>query len=92
MEDEEILKITFEREKELLKTNLDKEKEKNKEYKQEIEKLNARNRELQEQLDSILYSRTYKLAKNYQVYLRKERINYGKEKNRYDNRCERLGF
>ena len=63
MEDEEILKITFEREKELLKTNLDKEKEKNKKYKQEIEKLNARNRELQEQLDSILYSRTYKLAK-----------------------------
>ena len=36
MEDEEILKITFEREKELLKTNLDKEKEKNKEYEQEI--------------------------------------------------------
>ena len=63
MEDEEILKITFEREKELLKTNLDKKKEKNKEYKQEIEKLNTRNRELQEQLDSILYSRTYKLAK-----------------------------
>ena len=63
MENEEILKITFEREKELLKTNLDKEKEKNKEYEQEIEKLNTRNRELQEQLDSILYSRTYKLAK-----------------------------
>ena len=63
MEDEEILKIAFEREKELLKTNLDKEKEKNKEYEQEIEKLNTRNRELQEQLDSILYSRTYKLAK-----------------------------
>ena len=39
MEDEEILKITFEREKELLKTNLDKEKEKNKEYEQEIVKL-----------------------------------------------------
>ena len=72
MEDEEIIKMTLQKEKELLISNLQKEKEKNKEYKQEIEILNLVNQNLQEQLDRILYSRTYKFAKKLSSILKKK--------------------
>lgn len=72
MEDEEIIKKTLQKEKELLISNLQKEKEKNKEYKQEIDKLNLVNQNLQEQLDRIIYSRTYKFSKKLSSILKKK--------------------
>ena len=72
MEDEEIIKMTLQKEKELLISNLQKEKEKNKEYKQEIDKLNLVNQNLQEQLDRIIYSRTYKFSKKLSSILKKK--------------------
>ena len=72
MEDIEIIKKTLQKEKELLRTNLEKERKKNRECNQEIERLNLVNKNLQEQLDKIIYSRTYKFAKKISGVLKKK--------------------
>ena len=75
MENNEILLKTAEKEIKILKENLANiktaEKEKNNKLTIENEKLKNENKEIREQLDSILYSRSYKFAQKLKKIIKK---------------------
>ena len=75
MDNNEILLKTAEKEIKILKENLANiktaEKEKNNNLTIENEKLKNENKEIREQLDSILYSRSYKFAQKLKKIIKK---------------------
>jgi len=62
MDNNEILIKTLEKENIMLKENIKAQKDKEKVYLNEKEELIKENKQLREQLDSILYSRSYKFV------------------------------
>lgn len=63
MEEKEIIKKALEKENEVLKENMNKVVEQKKVLEEKLKNKEEESKRLQEQLDSILYSRTYKFAK-----------------------------